>query len=75
MNLSFLKCSLALQLFTQHSIASELQTSDASVHEHPKVQASNLQVKMEVRGNHDYYGHIYAGSDYVEMRMIFDTMS
>ena len=30
---------------------------------------------MEVRGNHDYYGDLYAGSNYIEMRMIFDTMS
>ena len=30
---------------------------------------------MEVRNDNDYYGHIYAGSDYVETKMTFDTMS
>jgi hypothetical protein len=34
-----------------------------------------LGIRMEVRGDHDYYGHVYAGSDQVEARMKFDTMS
>jgi hypothetical protein len=33
------------------------------------------RVKLEVRGNHDYYGHLYIGEEYVENRMIYDTTS
>ena len=22
---------------------------------------------------HDYYGHLYAGSEYIEMRIVYDT--
>ena len=39
------------------------------------VKASANEISLEVRGNHDYFGHIYVGSDYIETRMIFDTMS
>ena len=42
---------------------------------HPKVQANANRVKLEVRGNNAYYGHLYVGENYEENRIIFDTMS
>ena len=42
---------------------------------HPKVQAAANRVTLDVFGNHDYYGHLYIGKEYVENRMIYDTMS
>lgn len=48
---------------------------DHSHSHHPKVEARGNSVTLEVRGNHDYYGHLYVGKKYDENRMIFDTMS
>jgi len=75
---SFLKNILTLHLLTHEGLASEvkeIKDSIQSLSAHPRVQASNMQIKMEVRGNHDYYGQLYVGSDYIDMRTVFDTMS
>lgn len=38
--------------------------------------AANIGVvEIDVRGTNDYYGAIYAGSDYKLNHMIYDTMS
>ena len=39
------------------------------------MKASNDLVTLEVHGNHDYYGLIWAGSEYEELHIIFDTTS
>ena len=39
------------------------------------VQANANTINLEVRGDTDYYGHLYVGSEYVEASMIFDTTS
>ena len=65
-------------LFVQTLLLTSSQCTDQNLthkSSHPRVLADNIGIRMEVRGDHDYYGHVYAGSDYIENRMTFDTMS
>jgi hypothetical protein len=43
------------------SVAADQEFLREGAHDHPKVQASANRVKLEVRGNHDYYGHLFVG--------------
>lgn len=42
---------------------------------HPLVQAQANFVNLELRGNNDYHGPLYIGSEYIETSMIYDTGS
>ena len=68
--------ALTLHLLLENTLGS-LSESLKNKHfkEHPRVKASNELVTLEVHGNHDYYGLIWAGSEYEELRIIFDTTS
>jgi hypothetical protein len=57
-------------LLTSFASASNLESSDAflqnelrnqSHSHHPQVEARGNAVRLETRGNHDYYGHMYVG--------------
>ena len=52
------------------SLANQLE-----LNHHPIVGASAGELKIEVRNKHNYYGQIFVGSKYEEVRIIFDTMS
>ena len=52
-----------------------LLKSSQCAHDHPRVEAWHYGIRMEVRGDHDYYGHVFAGSEFIETRVKFDTMS
>ena len=69
---SFTNLLMQTLLLTSSQCTDQTHDSKSS---HPRVQADMLGIRMEVRGDHDYYGHVYAGSDQVEARMKFDTMS
>ena len=42
---------------------------------HPIVKAYAGDIDLEVRGNNDYYGPIYAGEEFIHNHVIYDTMS
>lgn len=42
---------------------------------HPMVQSQANFVNLELRGNNDYHGPLYIGSEYREVNMIYDTAS
>lgn len=51
------------------------QTDSSKTHSHPKVEAANNFVTMDLRNNIDYTGPIYVGSEFRENHLVYDTMS
>ena len=43
--------------------------------DHPLVQGNGNSVDLECRSQTTYFGPLYAGSDYEELTVIYDTMS
>lgn len=43
--------------------------------QHPRVGAKNNLIDIDLRGNNDYNGPIYVGSEFRENHMIYDTAS
>ena len=70
-------CALTLQLTSSQIAHAASIEPNEFVKGHPivEVDLSLTGIRMEVRGNHDYYGHIFVGSDKIETRVKFDTMS
>jgi hypothetical protein len=43
--------------------------------DHPRVEATSRVISLEVKGNNDYFGPLYVGSNYEQTSMIYDTTS
>ena len=64
-----------LQLSVCLGILNSSLANQMELNYHPIVGASAGELKIEVRNKHNYYGQIFVGSKYEEVRIIFDTMS
>jgi hypothetical protein len=75
MSLSKLLGITASLVFARANTQEGLSSNTTQLSGHPIVQGNANVINLEVRGNNDYTGHLYIGSEQREVNMIYDTNS
>ena len=55
--------------------STDISANTTILSKHPIVQGNANVINLEVRGNNDYSGSLYIGSEQRQVKMIYDTAS